>query len=803
MSDVGGEGAPLHQVSRRGFLAGGAAVTVALTTGGVLLGSRPAAADTYSGLRDRWCDIITGASDIDAGDPDFQAALSYLDSRVQGYLDVLDRSSGRTRVFTGADLVQRADSSRMTGTYNGLHWMARGWYTPGSAFHHDPDLAADILAGLATVHQLVYNTGVAWFDNWWDFCIGSPKRLADILLLLDTQLSATVRERYAGVIRHFVPDPKTHHNGNVSLGGNRTAMCGVVILQGIASRDPARIAQGTTGLPDTYAYVTGDKSASGAPGEGLWADGSYIQHQSPYTGAYGRGLLTDISLMSALLAGSTWELDDPAIQNIYDAVERAYAPVIHDGRMMSFVNGRMVSYPNEQEHPVGLVVIGAILRMARGNVTDAATIERWKRRCRGWVERSSYNPYTGAEPSRVGLIKELMAGPITPLPEPEDSVIFRNMARAVHRRAGWAFAISMNSNRIAHYESINGENLRGWHTGAGMTYLYDGDSTQYTDGYWPTVHPQRHAGITVDRTTIPDGDGDKEFSPWKWAGGAVLDAKYSAVGMSLQSARSNLLAKKSWFCFDEYIFCMGRGISGGGGTPVETIVENRNLHASGTNRLIVGGQEWTGADETVADPVWAHLEGVGGYIFPSSAGQKVRIQRGSRTGSWRDINATASTTPVTRRWLGMAVQHGVNPVDGLYSYLVVPKATPERTRYLATVDRGISILGHNTNCHAVRQPGTGLTMINFWRGPHTVGGVGVSRDCAVIVQELNGTLRIAVADPLRGDSTVRVTVTPALTGYRLVSKEDRVTVVSVGTSIVLDVATSVYGRTYVAAFARA
>jgi hyaluronate lyase len=378
------------------------------------------------------------------------------------------------------------------------------------------------------------------------------------------------------------------------------------------------------------------------------------------------------------------------------------------------------------------------------------------------------------------------------------------MARAVHRRAGWAFAISMNSNRIARYESINGDNLRGFHTGAGMTYLYDGDNTQYTDGFWPTVDPYRLAGTTVDRKPLADSAG-QTMSPWKWAGGAALDAKYSAVGMSLQAAATNLLGKKSWFCFDELIFCMGRSISGGSGYAVETIVENRNLHQDGTNRLLVNGAEWTGSDQTLAGVAWAHIEGVGGYLFPASAGQSVRLQRTTRAGRWRDINTDGSTISLSRRYLTLAIQHGVNPADGLYSYLVVPKATPERTAQLSA-DRGVAVVGHNSKCHAVHQLGTGITMINFWDGPHTCpltqhgGSVAVDKDCSVIVQERDGTLKIAVAEPLRSGSTVRVTVTPAQTGYRLARKEGNVTVITVGASIVLDVAVGVYGRSYSAEF---
>lgn len=48
------------------------------------------------------------------------------------------------------------------------------------------------------------------------------------------------------------------------------------------------------------------------------------------------------------------------------------------------------------------------------------------------------------------------------------------MARVVHARPGFAFGLSLFSPTITAYEVGNGENLKGWYTGAGMTYLRDG-----------------------------------------------------------------------------------------------------------------------------------------------------------------------------------------------------------------------------------------------------------------------------------------------------------------------------------------
>lgn len=77
---------------------------------------------------------------------------------------------------------------------------------------------------------------------------------------------------------------------------------------------------------------------------------------------------------------------------------------------------------------------------------------------------------------------------------------FGAMDRGVVYRDGYAFSVSMFSDRIRNYESINGANLQGWHTADGATYLYNDDLEAYNDAYWPTVNRYRLAGTTVVKT---------------------------------------------------------------------------------------------------------------------------------------------------------------------------------------------------------------------------------------------------------------------------------------------------------------
>ncbi|NUT36585.1 MAG: polysaccharide lyase 8 family protein [Hamadaea sp.] len=775
-----------------------------LGAGAVLLGESAAQADVaaldaYTELRTRWCEILTGASTVDPAAPEFAAALQRMDKGADATLALIDRGAGRTRVFTDLPLAQTGDSGPVATTHTRLESLAIAWYTPGSKHHQSAAVLADILAGLDTANRVVYYAGRAEFDNWYDWEIGASKALANCLVLLEGRIPSTAKARYAAAIRHFVPDPWYMYiddRKKLSTGANRVDLCQAALVEGIAGGSSTRIARAAAGLPAVCAYVES--------GDGFYADGSFIQHANvAYTGTYGLVLLGGMANLLALLRGTAWEPTDPAVANLLGAVESAWARVIHNGRTMSMVNGRAIARTGYSELAYGHSTAAAILRLAQG--ADAAQAARWRAIVRGWYDRSgARKPYDGAGVARTALISALLSDPtVTAAPEPDAGWVFRNMARAVHRRRGWAFGIAMACDRIARYESLSsGENLKGFHTGAGMTYLYDDDPTQYSDGFWPTVDPYRLAGTTVDRRTIDDRGG-RSLPTAKWAGGAVLDGAYSAVGMTLQAAMTDLTAKKSWFCFDEYVVAMGAGITSTSGYRVDTYLENRNLHASGTNRLIVNGVEVVpglNTSQTWTDAQWAHIEGVGGYIFPNP--RPLRAHRYERTGSYRDINTSGETTPITRRYLTLSQDHGIDPTEASYFYIVAPKATVERTAELYA-HRNVTIVNNNTKVQTVRQSSTGITMTNIWYAAGaTTGSVTANRACSVVVREKDGRLTVAVADPNRAGGVIRVGVAAAYAGYRLVSKDSTVTVVAVGATIVLDVRPSVFGRTMAATFAR-
>jgi hyaluronate lyase len=246
----------------------------------------------------------------------------------------------------------------------------------------------------------------------------------------------------------------------------------------------------------------------------------------------------------------------------------------------------------------------------------------------------------------------------------------------------------------------------------------------------------------------------------------VVSGSYGAIGLDLVPIGSPMRARKSWFCLDDMVVALGAGITGGSGHPIETVVENRNLGASGGNVLIVDGQQqpttlgWNGQFSAAN---WAHLDGVGGYVFPGRADLKALRQ--ARTGAWVDIDNGASTsgtaTPFTRRYVTVWFDHGTAPSDAGYAYLLLPGATAQATAAAAHAEP-VAILANSSAQQAIRVPALGLTAaVCFAAG--SVGGTGidtitVSAPCAVLTRTVNGATTLTVADPTLTLSSVTVTV---------------------------------------------
>lgn len=765
-----------------------------------------ARADEYDVLRLKWRDILVGTG-YDTLDPNVAARLASIASTANSNWSSMDKSP--TRTFLWSDLASTTVSSDITNSYNRLRAMAIAYATPGCSLAGNAALLADIIGGMDWMDQNRYNPTISIYSNWWDFEIGSPYRLMDIVVLLHDQLTPIQRTNYTNAVEKYTPSATTPAAGGTTgtfTGANRMWKIRVVAVRGAVVKDSAKLVNARDAFSNLFAYVI--------TGDGFYTDGSFIQHgEHPYTAGYGASLIDTMVPVLGMLSGSTWAVTDPTQANLYRWVFDSYEPIIYHGNVFDLVRGREAGRSGST--PNGNGMMNSILLISQ--FAPPADALRMKRMIKHWAQQDYTRDFVSSRPlPTLELAKSLMNDSnIPPRGELIGHYTFPEMDRVIHLGPGFGFGLSMCSTRIANFESINGENLRGWFTGDGQTMLYNGDLQAFSDSYWATVDHYRLPGVTADVTHVklphqtasigPRAQGQDTLSPHSWAGGATL-GNYGAAGMQFKGVGVTLTGKKSWFMFDDEIVCLGAGITSTDSRPIETTVEQRKINSTGDNILTVNGSTkptalgWT---ETMAATTWAHLAGhvTGsdiGYYFPTSP--SVTALREVRTGSWNDIDSDGSTSPITRNFVRLGFEHGSNPTNTTYQYVLLPGRNARRTGIYAASPH-ITVLNNNANVQAVRETTLGITAANFWTdNTYTYGGITSNKKASVLVRDDGPFIDVSVSDPTHLNTT-GIDLQIALDGGTLVSADAGVTVTQSSPSIAMTVYTAgSAGRTFKARF---
>nr|WP_306660201.1 polysaccharide lyase 8 family protein [Streptomyces polyasparticus] len=770
------------RLSRRSVLGGAAAA------GAVLLAAPPAsaaatgaAADEYDTLLMRAEQLLTGG-EFDPAAPDFAAALAKLSADADKWWGTMDRSAGRTAVWP--DLAPVSDSAMFGQSYPRLRTLATAWATPGTSLAGKSEVVEAIVSALRLLHDGGFNAAAQETGNWWFWEIGSPRALLDTCVLVRAHLPAADLADYLATVHKWCPNAdKRVAGGLIETGGNRADKAVTVALHGLLARDPAKLVSARDSVSDVagggknslFAYVT--------KGDGFYEDGSFIQHGTvAYTGTYGNVLLSGAAYILALLGNSTWQVTDPKVSVIFDAVERTFSPVVFDGLMMDSQNGRAVSRMKANDATNGAATITNILLLALAAPAEQAA--RWRALVKGWITRNKAVPYlrTAGVPQIARARAVLDDTAVPAAPRLTGAQVFADMDRVVQRRPGWALSLGLSSARVAAYECGNFENKKAWYQGDGVTYVYvPDDLAHYGDAYWATVDLYRLPGTTVDtrqRAKVGDAAGTRVYQPAnRTAGGASLGGRFAAAAMDLIADGSTLRAHKAWFTFDGAVVALGAGITASDGRTVETVVENRHLHATGSNRLLVDGLAQSAAQgwrQDFARAGWAHLEGTGGYVFPGRAALKAL--REERTGTWADINTGAdtggTTDPITRRYLTLWLDHGISPANSTYSYVLLPGASADETAAWAA-SSPVAVLANSPTVQAVESRRDGVLAAHFW-APGSVAGLGCSGAATVLVRRRDEGVEVAVADSSRTQESVTLTLPFAV--REVVAADDTVSV---------------------------
>ncbi|XMO85832.1 DNRLRE domain-containing protein [Algibacter sp. AS12] len=347
---------------------------------------------------------------------------------------------------------------------------------------------------------------------------------------------------------------------------------------------------------------------------------------------------------------------------------------------------------------------------------------------------------------------------------------------ATSSNEGYYASVRSKSTRVIGTENSKGQNRLGWHLSSGATYfMVDGD--EYIKDLLPLMDWTKIPGITAvsddpllyDCSVFGSGQnwmctlGETDFV------GGVSDSIHGAAVQDYYDSRTGVIAKKSWFFLDNYIVCLGAGISANTTGKLTTSVNQVLLDGDVTVKVGSGAQQVLANDtnETYTDQnsnTWIHHDNIG-YYFP--AGNKLSVNNTLKTGKWSDVSdLNSNTNTQSDNTFQLWVDHGENDdiQNQSYSYIVAPAADTANDM----VDFGqlpVEILENTASIQAVIQnvSGNEILQIVFHEATTYDNGNGiritVDKPCVLMIKNFNSSaVDLYISDPKQIQTSIDVLV---------------------------------------------
>ncbi|HHV8921630.1 TPA: polysaccharide lyase 8 family protein [Staphylococcus aureus] len=742
----------------------------------------------YEKLKKTWLDVNYGYDQYDENNQDMKKKFDAKEKEAKKLLEDMKTDTNRTYLWSGAENLE-TNSSHMTKTYRNIEKIAEAMRHKNTSLKTDEN-KLKIKEALDWMHKNVYgkNPSQKIDDltknrkgqttpknnslNWWDYEIGTPRALTSTLLLMDDMLTKDEMKNYSKPISTYAPSSdkilSSVGESEDAKGGNLVDISKVKLLESVIEEDETMMKNSIDSFNKVFSYV--QDSATGKERNGFYKDGSYIDHQDvPYTGAYGVVLLEGISQMMPMIKESPFKTSqDNAILSNW--IDEGFMPLIYKGEMMDLSRGRAISRENETSHTASATVMKSLLRLS--DTMDDSTKTKYKQIVKTSINSdSSYNQndYLNSY-SDIDKMKKLKNdSTISKNDLTQQLKIYNDMDRVAYhnKELDFAFGLSMTSKNVARYESINNENLKGWHTGAGMSYLYNSDVKHYRDNFWATADMKHLVGTT----TLNDMPSTNTKNDKSFVGGTKLNNKYASIGMDFENQDKTLTAKKSYFILNDKIVFIGTGIKSTDASknPVTTI-ENRKANGY---KLYKDDIETTTSNDNTQETNSVFLESNEtkkniGYHFLDKP--KISVKKGDHTGKWSDINKSQSNTQKNDDYYEVTQTH--NTSDSKYAYVLYPGLSKSDFK---SKNNNVNIIKQDEDFHVIKDKDGVFAGVNYSDSSKTfdINGITVElkeKGMFVIKKKDDNTYECSFYNPTSTNSTSNIESKISVTGYTITNK---------------------------------
>ncbi|HEK6377197.1 TPA: polysaccharide lyase 8 family protein [Staphylococcus aureus] len=742
----------------------------------------------YEKLKNTWLDVNYGYDKYDESNPDMKKKFEATENEAKKLLSEMKTESGRTYLWESSKDID-TKSADMTRTYRNIEKIAEAMNHPKTTLKNDEN-KKKLKDALEWLHKNAYgkdpdkkvadlktnfsksapqkNTNL----NWWDYEIGTPKSLTNTLILLNGDISSDEKKKYTAPIKTFAPKSdeilSSVGKAEPAKGGNLVDIAKVKLLESIIEEDKDMTKNSIDSFNKVFTYV--QSNSTGKERNGFYKDGSYIDHQDvPYTGAYGVVLLEGISQMMPMIKETPFKETSQNDTILKSWIDDGFMPLIYKGEMMDLSRGRAISRENETSHSASVTVMKSLLKLS--DAMDESTKAKYKKIVKTSVKSdSSYkqNDYLSSY-SDISKMKALMEDSTLSTNDLTQQLkIYNDMDRVTYHNKDldFAFGLSMTSKNVARYESINNENLKGWHTGAGMSYLYNSDVKHYRDNFWATADMKRLAGTTTLDNEEPkeNKNSDKTF-----VGGTKFDDQHASIGMEFENQDKTLTAKKSYFILNDKIVFLGTGIKNTDSSmnPVTTI-ENRKANGY---TLYTDDKQTTNSDNQETNSVFLESTDTKkniGYHFLNKS--KINVKKESHTGKWSEINKSQKTEDKKDEYYEVTQKHSNS--DNKYGYVLYPSLSKDVFKSKASQ---VTVVKQDDDFHVVKDNESVWAGVNYSDSAKTfeINGTKVevkAKGMFILKKKDDKTYECSFYNPESTNTASDIESKISMTGYSITNK---------------------------------
>lgn len=742
----------------------------------------------YEKLKNTWLDVNYGYDKYDESNPDMKKKFEATENEAKKLLSEMKTESGRTYLWESSKDID-TKSADMTRTYRNIEKIAEAMNHPKTTLKNDEN-KKKLKDALEWLHKNAYgkdpdkkvadlktnfsksapqkNTNL----NWWDYEIGTPKSLTNTLILLNGDISSDEKKKYTAPIKTFAPKSdeilSSVGKAEPAKGGNLVDIAKVKLLESIIEEDKDMTKNSIDSFNKVFTYV--QSNSTGKERNGFYKDGSYIDHQDvPYTCAYGVVLLEGISQMMPMIKETPFKETSQNDTILKSWIDDGFMPLIYKGEMMDLSRGRAISRENETSHSASVTVMKSLLRLS--DAMDESTKAKYKKIVKTSVKSdSSYkqNDYLSSY-SDISKMKALMEDSTLSTNDLTQQLkIYNDMDRVTYHNKDldFAFGLSMTSKNVARYESINNENLKGWHTGAGMSYLYNSDVKHYRDNFWATADMKRLAGTTTLDNEEPkeNKNSDKTF-----VGGTKFDDQHASIGMEFENQDKTLTAKKSYFILNDKIVFLGTGIKNTDSSmnPVTTI-ENRKANGY---TLYTDDKQTTNSDNQETNSVFLESTDTKkniGYHFLNKS--KINVKKESHTGKWSEINKSQKTEDKKDEYYEVTQKHSNS--DNKYGYVLYPSLSKDVFKSKASQ---VTVVKQDDDFHVVKDNESVWAGVNYSDSAKTfeINGTKVevkAKGMFILKKKDDKTYECSFYNPESTNTASDIESKISMTGYSITNK---------------------------------